>query len=97
MSQPQSQSMVDTDAPPAAGSLAAILAPRVIIERVAPSVDFGRYPSKGVIGDNVTVEAYIYLDGHDVPGAQLLWRSANDARAQSVPMRALGNDRWRAE
>jgi starch synthase (maltosyl-transferring) len=97
MTQPQSQSTLDTRAPLAAGSLAAIMAPRVIVERVTPSVDFGRYPAKGVVGQSVTVEADIFLDGHEKPGAQLLWRCANDAQARSVPMRSLGNDRWRAE
>lgn len=96
MSQPQSQLTLDTRAPLAADSLAAVIAPRVIIERVEPSVDFGRYPAKGVVGQAVTVEADIFLDGHEKPGAQLLWRAASDAQPDVVAMQALGNDRWRA-
>jgi starch synthase (maltosyl-transferring) len=97
MSQPQSQSLLEVRAPLAAGSLAAIVAPRVVIERVSPRVDAGLYPAKAVVGQEVVVEADIYLDGHDKLAAQLLWRSANDLHAQAVPMQALGNDRWQAQ
>jgi starch synthase (maltosyl-transferring) len=96
MSQPQSQSLAQPR-PLAAESLAAISAPRVMIERVSPSVDFGRYPSKAVVGQPVMVEADIYMDGHERPGAQILWRSESDVHSHSVPMQALDNDRWRAE
>lgn len=97
MSQPQSQSTLDTRAPLAAGSLAAVAAPRVMIERVEPTVDFGRFPAKGVVGQAIVVEADVFLDGHEKPGAQLLWRSANDVQAEVVAMQVLGNDRWSAQ
>ena len=97
MSQPQSQSLLDVRTPLAAGSLAAIVAPRVVIEHVSPSIDAGCYPAKAVIGQAVVVEADIYLDGHEKAAAQLLWRSANDLHPHGVPMQALGNDRWRAQ
>lgn len=97
MTQPQSQSRVEARPPMAAGSLAATIAPRLMIERISPSVDGGRFPAKAVVGQPVIVEADIFLDGHDKPGAQLLWRAANEMQAQRVPMRPLGNDRWRAE
>jgi starch synthase (maltosyl-transferring) len=97
MSQPQSQSQLEAGPPLAAGSLAAIIAPRIMIERVSPCVDAGRYPVKAVVGQTVVVEADIFLDGHEKPGAQLLWRTGNDISSQAVPMRALGNDRWRAD
>ncbi|HWW21183.1 MAG TPA: alpha-1,4-glucan--maltose-1-phosphate maltosyltransferase [Steroidobacteraceae bacterium] len=97
MSQPQSQSRLDPRPPVAAGSLAAIIAPRVVIERLTPFVDGGRFPAKAVVGQTVVVEADIFIDGHEKPGAQLLWRSAHEPTTQVVPMRPLGNDRWRAE
>jgi starch synthase (maltosyl-transferring) len=97
MSQPQSQSRVETRSPVAAGSLAAIIAPRVMIERLTPFVDGGRFPAKAVVGQTVVVEADIFIDGHEKPGAQLLWRCASEPQAQVVPMRPIGNDRWRGE
>ena len=97
MSQPQSQSLVETHPTLSVGSLAAVAAPRVIIERVSPSVDAGRFPSKAVVGQSIVVEADIFIDGHEKPGAQVLWRSAGDLQTLVVPMRPQGNDRWRGE
>jgi starch synthase (maltosyl-transferring) len=97
MSQPQSQSLREARPPLAAGSLAAIIAPRVMIERVSPCIDDGRFAAKGIVGQPIVVEADIFLDGHERPGAQLLWRAANEVQAHAVPMQPLGNDRWRAQ
>jgi starch synthase (maltosyl-transferring) len=97
MSQPQSQSPADTQPPHAVGSMAAIAAPRVVIERVSPSVDAGRFPAKGVVGQRIVIQADIFLDGHDKAAARVLWRSSNELHAHAVPMRPLGNDRWQAE
>ena len=86
---------------PAAGEKAALNsameAPRIRIERVAPSVDGGALPAKGVVGQSIVVEADIYMDGHDQVAARLIWRGPGTLEEQSVPMVALGNDRWRAE
>src|ERR1700722_5470421 len=97
MSQPQSQSLADTHTPVAAGSMAAIAAPRVVIERVSPSVDGGRFPAKGIVGQCVLVEADIFLDGHDKPGARVVWHSSNELHTHSETMRPVGNDRWQAD
>jgi starch synthase (maltosyl-transferring) len=80
-----------------AESSPAIDAPRVVIERVSPSVDPGRYPARAIVGQTVVVEADVFLDGHERPGARVIWRAADSAAEHSVPMRSLGNDRWRAE
>ena len=47
---------------------------RVVIEEVQPEVNAGRYPAKRAIGDNVTVQAAIFSDGHDHVAARLLYR-----------------------
>jgi starch synthase (maltosyl-transferring) len=70
---------------------------RVIIERVRPEIDHGRFPIKRVVGDVLTVEADIFADGHDELACRLLWRSATAETWTDVAMAALGNDRWRAE
>ena len=72
---------------------------RVVVERVSPAVDDGRFPIKRVLGDRVVVEADCFADGHDVVACSVLWRpsgAANAAHWHSAPMQPLGNDRWRA-
>src|SRR6187551_1068104 len=47
---------------------------RVVIERVSPEVDCGRFPIKRTIGEAVVVEADAYADGHDAISLVLLHR-----------------------
>ncbi|HEY3730434.1 MAG TPA: alpha-1,4-glucan--maltose-1-phosphate maltosyltransferase [Steroidobacteraceae bacterium] len=75
----------------------ALEAPRIRIEHVSPSVDHGALPAKGLVGQAITVEADIYMDGHDQVAARLIWRGPGSLEEHSVPMQPLGNDRWRAE
>ncbi|HEX3894707.1 MAG TPA: alpha-1,4-glucan--maltose-1-phosphate maltosyltransferase [Rudaea sp.] len=75
----------------------AIAAPRVVIESIAPNVDEARFPAKRVVGDSVVVEADVFSDGHPMLAVRLLWREADRDAWNCVRMRALGNDRWRAE
>jgi starch synthase (maltosyl-transferring) len=70
---------------------------RVVIEGVEPLIDGGRFPIKRVIDDLVTVEADVFADGHDQVECRLLFRREADGVWAEVPMRALGNDRWRGE
>jgi starch synthase (maltosyl-transferring) len=67
---------------------------RVIIEGVKPEIDGGRFPIKRVIGDEVVVEADIFVDGHDVLSALLLYRKEDDPEWIEIPMALLVNDRW---
>jgi starch synthase (maltosyl-transferring) len=69
---------------------------RVIIERVTPEVDGGRYPIKRTIGEDVVVEADVFTDGHDLLGVALLYRSNHDPQWIEAPMAFLTNDRWQA-
>ncbi|MGH7217803.1 MAG: alpha-1,4-glucan--maltose-1-phosphate maltosyltransferase [Nitrospiraceae bacterium] len=69
---------------------------RVIIERVMPEVDGGRYPIKRTIGEDVVVEADVFTDGHDLLGVALLYRRNHDPQWIEVPMAILTNDRWQA-
>ncbi|WP_372191478.1 maltotransferase domain-containing protein [Xanthomonas axonopodis pv. desmodiigangetici] len=71
--------------------------PRVCIESVTPSVDNGRFLVKRTVGDRICVEADAFCDGHDRIAVAVLWRPADAKTWASAPMRALGNDRWRAE
>jgi starch synthase (maltosyl-transferring) len=80
-----------------AESLSAIGAPRIAIERVSPSVERGRYAAKAVVGQTIVVEADVFLDGYERPGARLIWRAADGVAEQTVLMRPVDVDRWRAE
>ncbi len=71
----------------------------VIIERIAPELDGGRYPVKRVVGDQLLVTADIFADGHDLLDAALLLRAEDDGSApdggwRETAMRPIDNDRW---
>ena len=67
---------------------------RVVIERVSPEIDGGRFSAKSIAGDEVTVEADIFADGHDALSARLLYRREDEMRWAETPMQLLTNDRW---
>lgn len=69
---------------------------RIVIERVTPEVDGGRYPIKRTIGEDVVVEADVFTDGHDLVGVALLYRRDHDSEWIEAPMAFLTNDRWQA-
>jgi starch synthase (maltosyl-transferring) len=66
----------------------------VVIERVSPALDCGRYRAKAVVGDRVQVSADILRDGPDVLGASVRYKGPSDARWSLSPMAHTGNDRW---
>ncbi len=68
---------------------------RVIIEGVTPEIDCGRFPIKRVVGENVVVEADVFIDGHEALSCALLHRRKGAARWQVAMMEPLVNDRWR--
>jgi starch synthase (maltosyl-transferring) len=68
---------------------------RVFISGVRPEIDCGQYPIKRTVGEEVAVEADIFADGHDELSCLLLHRCQGTSTWQEVPMRLLGNDRWR--
>jgi len=72
---------------------------RVVIERVQPEIDAGRFAVKRTVGEAVEVSAHVHADGHDVLVAVLRYRpgSEGDVRPWAeTPMEPLGNDEWRA-
>ncbi|MGH2380790.1 MAG: maltotransferase domain-containing protein, partial [Candidatus Limnocylindria bacterium] len=66
----------------------------IIIERIAPELDGGRYPVKRVVGDQLLVTADIFADGHDLLDAALLLRADDETAWRRAPMRPIDNDRW---
>lgn len=69
---------------------------RVVIERVTPELDEGRYPIKAVPGEIISIEADIIADGHDKIAARLLFRHSADKQWKEIPMALINNDRWGA-
>jgi starch synthase (maltosyl-transferring) len=71
--------------------------PRVVIEDVDPEIDGGRFPAKRILGDRVAVSASVFAEGHDRLAGVLRHRLRGVEAWTEVPLRAAGNDRWRAE
>ena len=66
----------------------------IVIERIAPQVDCGRYRAKAIVGDLVEVSADILRDGTDLLRAVVRYRGPDDARWLESPMAFVDNDRW---
>jgi starch synthase (maltosyl-transferring) len=79
---------------------------RVVIERVQPEIDGGRYAIKRTPGEEVRVSADVFADGHDHIAGVLRFRlietaletlpAGVDCDWHEVPLESLGNDRWEA-
>jgi starch synthase (maltosyl-transferring) len=69
----------------------------VTIENLTPLIDGGRYPIKLGAGQDLTVEADIYMAGHDVVSAALKWRVRGTKEWSETAMTPIpnGQDRWR--
>src|SRR5947209_15631653 len=79
---------------------------QIIIERITPEINCGRYPIKRVAGDTVEVQADIFREGHDLIAAALRYRQVCTNGElkntplydwQEAPMVMFDNDRWRGE
>ena len=70
---------------------------RVVVDRVAPEIDGGRFPIKRTVGEGVRVTADMFADGHDVLAGVVKYRylSATNAWTE-VPLVSIGNDTWEA-
>jgi starch synthase (maltosyl-transferring) len=72
-------------------------APRVGIERIAPSVENGLFPAKRGAGEVVAISCDLLCDGHDKLSAVVLWREADSDTWHEIRMQPVGNDRWSAD
>jgi starch synthase (maltosyl-transferring) len=70
--------------------------PRLVVEAVTPQVAGGDFAVKRVVGEQVTVEATLFADGHEQLAAELLWRAADSRDWTAVRMDQFPNDLWRA-
>jgi starch synthase (maltosyl-transferring) len=70
---------------------------RVVIERVRPEINCGKFAIKRVAGDRVVVEADIFADSHDQIACRLLYWSVAQPEPRSSSMKRTGGDSWRGE
>src|SRR3970040_2194089 len=70
---------------------------RVVIESVSPPGDVGGCPVKGIVGDQTTIEADVFGDGHDAIAPLVRHRKAGSRRWIESRMAPSGNARWVAE
>ena len=75
---------------------------RVMVERVQPEIDGGRFPIKRIVGEPVVVVADAFADGHDLLGGVLKYRGPlaqhGDTPWHEMPLASLGpgSDSWGA-
>jgi starch synthase (maltosyl-transferring) len=68
----------------------------IVIERVAPELDCGRYPVKREVGDTLEVSADIFREGHDHLAAVVRYKRWDAPGWSEAEMRYVDNDRWAA-
>ena len=75
---------------------------RVVVERVQPEIDAGRFPIKRAVGESVMVVADAFADGHDLLAGVLKYRGpvlpTGESAWRETPLAALGpgTDSWGA-
>jgi starch synthase (maltosyl-transferring) len=76
----------------------AIASERIPIIDVAPAVECGRWPAKAVVGEQLTVSATVFREGHDALGANVVLVDPRGRPGPFTPMRlvAPGTDRYEA-
>ncbi len=76
-----------------------VLQGRFPILDVEPQVESGRRPAKAVDGEEVTVGATVFREGHDLLGANVVFRDPDGNAAGWNPMHPVGQgmSRWEAQ
>jgi starch synthase (maltosyl-transferring) len=69
---------------------------RVIIKNISHDIENGKYPAKGIIGDEIFIYADIFSDGHDDLSGSLLVKKIKDRTWKEFPMEFISNDRWKS-
>ncbi len=67
---------------------------RVLVEKLYPMVDDGRYPVKRTVGERVEVSADIIADGHDFLRANVLYKKPGSTKWFQTPLSQKDNDSW---
>ena len=75
---------------------ASLLRRRVVIDRVRPEVDCGRFAVKRIVGEPVWIEADIICDGHEELECAVHVRHGEAGSWRTIPLECQGNDLWTA-
>ncbi|MCK6457294.1 MAG: alpha-1,4-glucan--maltose-1-phosphate maltosyltransferase [Phycisphaerae bacterium] len=74
---------------------AAVESPRLVIERVQPELDGGRYAAKSLLGEPIEVSADIFGAGFSLISARVNYRGPGDSNWSFSPLvHEYGPDRW---
>src|SRR5436190_1062881 len=69
---------------------------RVILERLQPEIDGGRFPIKRTPGESVRVTLDMFSDGHDLLAGVLKYRFVSPGPWIEIPLVDTGDDTWTA-
>jgi starch synthase (maltosyl-transferring) len=71
---------------------------RIPIVDVAPVIECGKYPAKSVVGEQLTIGATVFREGHDALGVNVALRDPTGRPGPWTPMHlvAPGTDRYEA-
>ncbi len=69
----------------------------VVLERVRPEVDGGRFPVKRAVGERVQVRVDMFAHGHDQLAGVVRYRQRDETEWTEIPLEAEANDLWVAE
>ena len=67
---------------------------RVIIDRVEPQIEGGRFAAKRFIDQPIEISVIILVDGHDHVKGRVLYRHESETQFHSLPLKAKVNDEW---
>jgi len=67
---------------------------RVVIDRVSPQLNGGKFHIKRVVGQIVQVSADVLADGHDLIEASILYKHEKGSRWKEMRMHPTHNDEW---
>ncbi|HEY3926724.1 MAG TPA: alpha-1,4-glucan--maltose-1-phosphate maltosyltransferase [Acidothermaceae bacterium] len=81
---------------PATATAVTPLSGRIPIDDVMPVIECGRYPAKSVVGEQLTVGATVFREGHDALGVNVVLRDSTGRTGPWSPMLlvAPGTDRY---
>jgi Glycosidases len=66
----------------------------VIIDRIKPDIDQGRFASKIYLDEKIKLTAHVLVDGHDLPKARVTIRQHTTNEAVTFTLINTGNDEW---
>ena len=67
---------------------------RVVIDRISPQLNGGKFPIKRVVGQMVQVSADVLVDGHDLIEASILYKHEKESKWKEIRMYPTYNDEW---